>query len=336
MTTPKQAKPLFFLLVGLTLLLLVAHVGIGSYAWYRPWETLVEIFRGPGHQEDANTIIWQVRLPRAVVCLGIGASLGLVGSAFQALLRNPLADPFVMGASSGAAIGGVIASLLGFGLVGMTAGGFVTGIATLGLVFILATRRGVVETQSLLLSGIVIGTLFSSLLSVVLWASGSDASRILNWLVGNLSRTLWEQTYVLGVGLLICFPLLFLTARQLNAYALGETTASRLGVNVRRLRWTILAAGTALTSICVGIAGIIAFVGLAAPHMARTLVGVDWRRSMPASALCGASLLLISDLIAQRGLTMFGYMSVMNLPVGLVTSLLGAPSLLFLLRNSRL
>jgi iron complex transport system permease protein len=314
-----------------------------------PADVLHELFRGMRSGEAANTIVWQVRLPRALGCLLIGGILGAVGSAFQALFRNPLAEPYIVGVSSGAAVGGVLAIVLGLGqmLAGLMVPvlAFAAGLASLALVFAIARRHGVVEVTTLLLSGVVVGSLLSAMLSLILLAAGRDTNQVLRWLLGSTSPMDWNRLAMLAVALLAGGAALVLQTRRLNAFAFSEDTAQRLGVDTGRLKAAVLVVGTAMTAVAVGAAGIIGFLGLVAPHIARRLLGVDWRVSLAGSAIFGAILLLLSDIVAQRGvptvealLIAAGAMaerpvSVVDLPVGIVTALLGAPFLLVLLRR---
>ncbi len=296
-------------------------------------ELLGAIARGPGQSDNAGFIVWNLRLPRAALCLLAGALLGATGSAFQALLRNPLADPFVLGVSGGAAVGGSVALALGYasGLATIVPG-FAGGMLALALVYGLATRRGVIDVQSLILAGTVVGSLLSSILTLVLLGAGKDTTVVLRWLLGDASNGGWLQVALLLGALLIGLPMLVLQSRRLNALALGTDAARRLGADPVALTRVILFAGGLMTAATVGTVGIIGFLGLVAPHLSRRLLGVDWRWSLPGAALVGALLLVLADLIAQRLLPAFGKVG-MELPVGAVTSVLGAPTLLVLLKK---
>lgn len=327
------------LLGCVTALALVLHIGIGSYEWFTPAQVVGEILKGPqANSTPINSIIWDTRLPRAVMCLLVGGLLGVVGSAFQALLRNPLADPYIVGVSSGAAVGGAIAVVLGWGTalfgLGVDVSGFLTGMAALAFVYTIAKRRGVVDVRTLLLAGVVSGSLFSALLSLVLLSGGRDTNDVLRWLLGSTNLASWPKIAVLSVALVGGTVILFRQSRQLNAFAFGAGTAQRLGVDVPRLTRVILISGAAMTAVCVGAVGIIGFLGLVAPHIARRVMGVDWRWSLLGSLGFGAVLLLASDLFAQRGMSMLTHTVGMDIPVGIVTSVFGAPTLLFLLRKS--
>ncbi|MDR3689890.1 MAG: iron ABC transporter permease [Fimbriimonas sp.] len=327
------------ILTVLVLVALLVHVMVGGSENYLPWAVVAEIFRG--HLTDTqattiNTVVWAIRLPRALECVCVGGILGLVGSAFQAQLRNPLAEPYIVGVSSGAAIGGAIAMILGwdiwFGGLGSAALGFVTGMISLGIVYGLASRRGVVEVTTLLLAGVVVGSLMSSLLSLCLLLAGQDTNKVLQWLLGNMGTAQFGKDGVLFAVLVIGSVILVRQTRLLNAFAMGEEAASRMGVDVGRLRTIVLVVGTAMTATAVGAVGIVGFLGLVAPHISRRVLGVDWRYSLIGSGLIGSALLLAADLLAQRVGTLFGTV-VGDIPVGIVTAVIGAPSLLILIRK---
>jgi iron complex transport system permease protein len=305
------------------------HVSLGGSSQIGPVQILREIGAGDTGGGDAtNSIVWRIRLPRACAAGLVGALLASVGAAFQLLFRNPLAEPYVLGVSSGAALGGSLAIVLGFsgtmmGL-GQTGMAFAGGLGSLFLVLAFGKKA---RMETTLLAGVVIGSMLSALLSMILLLSGQDSNVLLRWLLGSTSPMFWERVAVLAIVLAIGLVLLMRTGRLLNAFALGESTAARLGVDVRSLRMQVLIVGSAMTAAAVGTVGIIPFVGLAAPHAARKLLGPDARWNLPASALCGASLLLLADVLAQR------LRPGMEIPLGAVTAFLGAPALLFLLRS---
>jgi iron complex transport system permease protein len=326
------------LLGALVLILLLAHLCLFPYEDSTRGQILSEIFHGPSGKGGLNFVVWQLRLPRALECVFVGAILGAVGSAFQAQFRNPLADPYIVGVSSGAAVGGVLGFLLGLGEwlggLGACACGFVCGMLSLVLVVALARRRGVVDVTSLLLAGVVVGSLLSSVLSMALLCAGQDTNQVLSWLLGNMTTAMWNKVALLATVSVFGTTLLVRQSRRMNALALGEEEARRLGVDANRLRNVILMVGTAMTAAAVGAVGIIGFLGLVAPHIARRVIGVDWRWSLPASALVGSSILIAADLIAQRGPSSLLHSPGLEIPVGIVTALLGAPTLLYLLRRA--
>ncbi|HWA82230.1 MAG TPA: iron ABC transporter permease [Fimbriimonadaceae bacterium] len=341
--SPKAARAITFGLIAITLLAFLLHVGYGSTAMLSPIDVAREILSGPNGATRANDVVWQVRLERGIACLLIGGILGAVGSAFQALFRNPLADPYIVGVSSGAAIGGVLVEM--GGLTGFLGGlsqdmaAFAGGILSLGLVMALAGKRGGTNVVTLLLAGVVVGSMLAALLSLAILAAGQDTNHLLRWLMGSTSEARWPSLALLAVALVVGGFLLVRQARALNAFAIGEETARRLGVNTRRLKATVLVTGTAMTAFAVGTAGIIAFLGLVAPHISRGLLGTDWRRSLAGSILVGSGLMLIADALTQRAIPAatqaFGFTPVVDLPVGVVTAIIGAPTLLVVLRRTR-
>ena len=321
------------------ILAFVIHVGVGSSAWYTPAEVIRQIFRGVQENDMANDIIWKQRLPRGIEAALVGAILGAAGAALQTLFRNQLAEPYVVGSSSGAAVGATIVAVENythhwsdrFGMnmiiLGMPLAGFFTGLATLWLVIALAKRRGVVETPTLLLAGIVVSTMLSSLISYMILCSGQDQRVVLRWILGEFDTPFWNQIMLIGLVFVISYFFLHRSTQKLNAMSLGEEGAKALGVDPVRTRRTILICVSAMTSVSVGAVGIVGFVGLVAPHIARRIVGPDLRLTLPLSALSGSMLLLFADAIAQRGREGGGY------PVGIITAIVGAPVLLFLIKK---
>lgn len=311
------------------LAVLLARIGSGT-TWIAPSDVLREIFQGDTG-ERLNVIVWRIRLPESLTCVLVGAILGMVGSAFQALFRNPLADPYIVGVSSGAAVGGAVALVAGIGAawagLGMMACAFGGGLFALLAVFQLARRRGVVDVTALLLAGVVLGALLSAVLMLVLLASGRDTNQVLRWLMGSTSPAHWNRVALLAGALAVGGLALVRETRALNAFAVEETSAQRLGVDTEHLKRTVLLAGTAMTAVAVGSVGIIGFLGLVSPHIARRLTGVDWRWSMMASGLVGAALLAAADIVARRA-------TPDGIPVGIVTALLGAPFLIVLMRRA--
>lgn len=325
-------------LLGCVVFALLVHLNVGSHEWYAPWQVAGELLRG--HLQDSdhpfNNIIWTIRLPRVLECVTVGGILGAVGSAFQAQLRNPLAEPYVVGVSSGAAVGSAIAMVCGFeawcGGLGASFCGFATGMIALGIVYFLANRRGVVDVSTLLLAGVIVGALLSSVLSLTILLAGQNSNRVLEALLGSMSTASFEKDAVLGIAFIVGSVVLVRQTRLLNAFAMGEESAARMGVDVPKLRAIVLITGTAMTAAAVGAVGVIGFLGLVAPHISRRLLGVDWRYSLIGSGLIGSALLIVADLIAQRIGSLFS-MAITEVPVGIVTAVIGAPSLLILIRK---
>lgn len=300
----------------------------GSFGFTEMWGAL---FSGPG-ESPAQTVFWNLRMPRFAAAILVGAGLGVVGAAFQALFRNPLADPYILGVSSGAAVGGALATLLPTALFlgGLTP--FVAAFATaaLGMLAVIGMARrvaGRVQLASLLLAGVAVGSFLWAAVTLVLVLSGQDSNRVLFWLLGSFASMDWGRVAILAIVTVVGYLQLARLSRQLTIFMAGEESALRLGVETERLKWATLLTGTAITAVAVSAVGIIGFVGLFVPHIARRLFGPDLRRLLPASALIGAMGMAAADLIAQRAL------GGQEMNVGVVTALVGAPFLVVLIKN---
>jgi iron complex transport system permease protein len=276
-------------------------------------------------------IVLSVRLPRIIFAGIVGAALSLGGVVFQALLRNPLADPYVLGISGGSALGAIIGILIGASsfYLGVPLLAFFGALATVFLVFVMSGgTRGPLLDNSLLLSGVVVNAFFSAAILFFLSIVNSmELHSITFWLMGDLSRASLKEIYVAAVCLLIGFIVLYWQARKLNLIVQGDETALQLGVNVKNTRQWILIVTSLITSVAVSLAGIIGFVGIMVPHMMRLVFGSDHRLLMPVVALFGASFLVAADTVARVVL------APAELPVGVITALCGAPYFIFLLKR---
>lgn len=279
-----------------------------------------------------DAIIWELRLPRVLTALGVGAGLALSGTVMQALTRNPLADPYLLGLSSGAALGAALFLLAGLTLL-MPLGAFLGSLAALALALLVAGLLGGATPTRAILSGISISALASAATSfLIFWSATGDSYReILAWLMGTLSGSLWNDAGLVGLALLVCAPIILFSGRALDAFAFGDNAAAALGIDVSRLRWLLLGATALLTGVMVAAGGAIGFVGLVVPHAARLAVGSQHRRLLPHAMLVGAIFMLWADTAAR---TLF---DPRELPVGIITALVGAPIfLLILLRYRRI
>ena len=277
-----------------------------------------------------DAIVWDLRMPRVIAAMGVGAGLALAGAVMQALTRNPLADPYLLGLSSGAALGAVTLVVMGFALL-VPLGAFVGSLAALGLALLIAQLLGGATPVRAILAGISISALASAMTSfIIFWSATGDSYReILSWLMGSLSGSGWVDAGLVAASLLVCAPVMLISARGLDAFAFGEKSAASLGVDVVRLRWTLLGASALLTGVMVAIGGAIGFVGLVVPHAVRLAVGSRHGRLLPLSMLVGAIFMLWADTMAR---TLF---DPRELPVGIVTALVGAPAFLLILMRFR-
>jgi iron complex transport system permease protein len=290
----------------------------------------------------AETIIFDLRLPRVLTAMLVGGGLAMAGTVFQALLRNPLADPYVIGTAAGASFGaalGIAAPLmlpvlaigagtswLGLGIVQLFA--FGGGLATVLLVYAVARSAGRVQVISLLLTGYAISAVLAAAVAMLMFISGNALRAIFGWLMGSLANAGWMGLAFATPLMLVSFILLLARWRRLNVLMLGDAQAASLGVDVEREKLLLTMLATLATSAAVAISGTIGFVGLVVPHLLRLVIGPDHRLLLPASLLMGASLLVVADLGARLVLG--------GIPVGILTALIGAPFFLWLLRRSQL
>ncbi|MDF5752795.1 iron ABC transporter permease [Spongiactinospora sp. TRM90649] len=277
-------------------------------------------------------IVWDFRLPRALLALLVGAGLALVGAVLQALVRNPLADPFLLGVSSGASLGAVLVLVLGASALGglsLSAAAFAGSLIALALVYALAQRSGRITPARLVLAGVALAYLFQAVYSFVLQQaqSGRAAQQVLFWLMGSLGGARWEMLPLPAAVLAAGLVYLLLQHRPLNALAAGEETAISLGVHVHRFRLSLFVLTSLLVGVLVATSGAIAFVGLIVPHAARLLVGADHRRVLPVTALLGAAFLQLVDVAART------VNAPQELALSIVTAVVGVPFFLWLLRR---
>ena len=298
-----------------------------------------------------DRIVWEFRLPRALLGAVVGAALAVAGAVLQAVVRNPLADPFVFGVSSGASVAAVAALTLTGGLAGSASGvaagaaappggaalvsvplaAFLGALATTLVVYLLAQQRGRTTPARLVLAGVAVSYLLSSVTSyLVLRASGpgQGVSAVLTWLSGSLGTATWSDLGLPAVAVVLATAGLVAVARVLNAFLTGDETAASLGIDVGRARTALFVVTAVLVGVVVAVSGAIGFVGLVVPHAVRSLVGSDHRWVLPLSAVAGALLLVASDIAARL------LLAPSELPVGLVTAVVGAPFFLWLLHRS--
>jgi len=327
-------RPVYITLLRVTLVLAPVLLGsvllgltIGSSgAFGEAWGVLL------GRSESDATlevIIWQLRWPRVVLAATVGASLALGGLVFQALLRNPLAEPYILGVSGGSAVGAILGILAGFSFFpGLALSSFAGSLAVLLLVLLLSGRKEG-NSDSLLLGGVMVNAFCGAIIMFLISISQSgQMHKIIFWLMGDLSAAGAENLPLL-LGVLPCFVLIYLLAQPLNLLLTGQDSAAAMGVNVKIVMLVLLVTTSLMVSLTVCQSGLIGFVGLTIPHVLRLTIGPDHRILVPASILTGASYLVVCDLLA-RSLPSQGEMS-----VGIVTALIGAPLFITLLWKGR-
>jgi len=289
----------------------------------------------PVPQGISKSIILSVRLPRILCVALIGASLSLCGAAMQGLLRNPLADGSTLGVSAGASLGAVLALAFGVSIPFLPYGGtmgmaMLFAFLSLSLILFLAyTLDRSLSTNSIILIGVIFSMFVSSLMSLVIAFSGEQLKSITFWTMGSMSSSNYTYAAILAFALAICASIVLHYARELNAFAVGEDNARHIGVNVRKVKLIILITISILIGVCVSIGGTIGFVGLVVPHMARMITGPNHKRLLPASLFFGAIFLLLADLVGRT------LLSPIELPIGVVTSLVGSVMFVIIFYRTR-
>ncbi len=312
---------------------LVAAASVGS-VWVGPGALLSAVgdgVRGQVHG-TVDTIVWQLRVPRVLLAALVGAALALAGATFQGVFRNPLADPYLLGAASGAGFGASAVLVLAGSVpwltrLGVPGAAFVCALATVGAVMLLARRDGALPVVSLILAGVVLGSSLSAGTSFLMLAARDRAAGILSWLLGSFAFASWERILTVVPLFVPAAAVLLLAGRALDVMQLGEESAAQLGVPVERVRLALLVAATLATAAAVAVAGVIGFVGLVVPHAVRLAFGPRHVRLLPLAAVWGAIFLVLADLFARTVL------APAELPVGIVTALVGGPFFLLLLRR---
>ncbi|MDI3535191.1 MAG: cobalamin transport system permease protein [Thermosediminibacterales bacterium] len=281
-----------------------------------------------------ETIIWLIRLPRVVLAALVGASLAVAGAVFQGLFRNPMADPYIIGVSSGASLGAAVAivfsvdiNILGLSAVPLLA--FIGALLTLIVVYRLSKVGGNVAVLTLLLAGIAVSSLLSAAVSLLMFLGGEKLHQLIFWLMGGFSGRQWNYVKMGIPYFFLGSAAVFFYARDLNAMLLGEEPAQHLGIDVENVKKILLVGASLLTAAAVSCGGVIGFIGLIIPHIVRIMIGPDHRILLPAVAFIGAISLVAADAIARTVL------APMEIPVGIITTLCGGPFFIYLLRQRK-
>jgi len=306
---------------AITLLIISIWCGIAIGSVHIP----LEVLWNKAADETAANILWKIRLPRVLLAGLVGASLAIAGAAFQGLLKNPLADPYTLGVSSGASVGAVMTIFFSISIpvVGLYALPTFSMIgAVLTMVAVMSFARMVdrsLKMETLILTGVIFSSFLGSLISLMIALSGEELRQVIGWLLGSVSMRGWPFVQMIIPFVIIGSIILWTQRRELNVLLYGEERAKHLGVNVKRSKYLILVGGSMLTGAAVAVSGTIGFVGLVVPHMTRMIWGSDHRHLLPLSFLNGATLLIICDLIART------IIMPRELPIGVITAFIGAP-----------
>ncbi|MBI1941339.1 MAG: iron ABC transporter permease [Acidobacteria bacterium] len=321
------------LVIVLVLAGCLAVVGLIALAFGGAHLSLGEVWaglRGESSPAGAAVIVQQIRMPRVLLAMLVGAALAVSGTALQALLRNPLADPYVLGISSGAALGAIVALWIG-GRVAAASPlvAFVGAFVTTAWVYTLGRRAGRLASYTLLLAGVITASFLSAVILFVLtMLSTRDVRGVAFWLMGDLSVVTESHLRILLPVVIAGIVALYIFAKDMNVLLLGEEEAAHLGVNVKRVETAIYLLASLLTGVAVAVSGAIGYLGLLVPHLGRMIVGSDHRTLLPTAALGGAIVLVISDTLART------VVAPAELPVGAVTAVAGAPVFIYLLRRT--
>jgi iron complex transport system permease protein len=326
--TRRNVLALTLVLVGALLVVGLGALALGGVhlSWREVWSGLT----GGASSPEARVIVREIRLPRVLLAMLVGAALAVSGTALQALLRNPLADPYVLGISSGAALGAIIALWVGGRLAAASPlVAFAGALVTMAWVYLLGRRAGRLASYTLVLAGVITASFLSAVILFVLTLlSTRDVRGIAFWLMGDLSVVTETQLRILLPVVVLGILTLYTFAKDLNVLLLGEEEAAHLGVNVARVQTAVYLLASLLTGVAVSVSGAIGYLGLLVPHLGRMVVGNDHRTLLPTAALGGAIVLTLSDTLART------VVAPAELPVGAVTALAGAPVFIYLLRRT--
>jgi iron complex transport system permease protein len=330
------------LLVSLVLLLLALLFSVGIGSVMIPPLTLVRMLlaKVPGlpiqsdWPETFNAILFQIRLPHVLLVAMTGAALAGSGAAYQGLFRNPLADPYLIGVASGAGLGAVVAMALHWpsellGMYTIPAAAFLGALLAVAIVSLLAYTGSAMPTTTLILAGVAVSSFATALTSFLMLRSQGELRRAIVWLLGGATTSGWDPVWVTLPYVVLGLGVLLTCGHALNVLQFGEEQAQQLGLAVQRSRVLVIVGASLATAVAISFAGIIGFIGLIVPHVARMLWGPDYRRLIPLSILGGATTLLVADVIARR------ILAPQELPLGVVTALAGAPFFLWVLRRAQ-
>lgn len=326
MKTKPYLSSFLFLLLALILSLAIGSVFISPK---EIWQVIL------GHGSDTFTsILWKIRLPRTILIALTGAALGGSGATYQGLFRNPLADPFLIGVASGAGLGAVIAMSIKWpysfwGLMAIPMSAFIAALLTVFIVYSLARVGNTIPTTNLILAGVAFSSFATSLTSFLMLRSTGEVRRALGWLLGGASQSGWTAILAIMPYLLIGIGILVFSGHALNLLQFGDEQAQQLGLNVTRTKRILLTASSLATAAAVAFSGIIGFIGLIVPHLIRLWFGPDYRRLLPLSILGGATALLVCDVVSRV------IIAPQEIPVGIITALVGAPFFLWVLKNAK-
>ncbi|GLC88438.1 FecCD family ABC transporter permease [Lysinibacillus piscis] len=323
------------LLIVMTVAIMVGSVGLTPLT---VWQILLDKIGVDLGQKVGNAqqiIIWEIRMPRVLLAAIVGAALAISGAAIQAIVRNSIADPYILGVSSGASVGATLVILVGaFSFLGMYAlsiSAFIFALLSIVIVFGLARVQGRTSVIRLLLAGIAVSLVFSAITNFLLMMSKQQNAiqAVMHWMLGSLAGAKWMNIWIPALALVVVFIILLINYRQLNALLMGEEAATTLGIHLEKFRLFIIVAVSLLVGVVVAISGSIGFVGLIIPHIVRMFVGSNYKNVLPFSALAGAIFLVVADIVARI------VIAPQEMPIGIITALCGSPFFIWMLRKQK-
>ncbi|MGC9126674.1 MAG: FecCD family ABC transporter permease [Thermoplasmata archaeon] len=324
-------KSRILLVISIIIFFLSIIFSLGTGAVSIPFTTVLNRLIDPGN--DVNSlIIWQLRMPRILLAALVGASLTVSGAVMQGLFRNPLADPYVTGTASGAALGATLSMFLGLfylSIFFLPLFAFIGAFATTLVVLFISGISGGAKSENMLLAGIGVSIFLSAFVSLLLYLLGKDLLTVFYWLMGSFSGASWVYVYIMLIVSVPTIAIIGVMAMDLDPMMLGEDHAYSLGIDVKKIRIIFFVLSSLITGLSVAFSGIIGFVGLVIPHIVRILIGPKNRHLIASSIFIGASYMVIADTISRS------FSIIMELPVGIVTSMIGVPVFLFLLVKQR-
>jgi iron complex transport system permease protein len=334
---PPHRLPLPAVLLACTALLLasmVLGIAIGSVpvSPRAVLQVIADHLAGHPRYSVADAIVWEIRLPRVLLAALVGATLATAGTVVQVLVRNALADPYLLGVSSGASVGATAVLLFGafawLGAWAVSAGSVLGALGAMGVVFLVSRQGRALSPTQLILCGVVLSALFESVTSFLIFRGNPQATQaVLFWLLGSFGLATWQQLPIPAIVLAVAMAYLLAQGRSLNALALGAGSAAALGVDLHRMRRNLFIATSLMAGAAVAVSGVIGFVGLVVPHIVRLVVGSEHRRVLPTAMLFGAAFMVLGDLLARV------IVAPQEMPIGVITAFIGAPLLLALIRR---
>lgn len=323
-----------FACLGFLLVVMTLGIGIGSVSLSpgAVWQVVIDHLSGHPENSVADSIVWEIRFPRVLLAAVVGAALTTAGAVVQVLVRNSLADPFLLGVSSGASVGATAVLLMGafasLGVWAISVGSILGALVAMAAVFLISRKGHQLAPTQLILCGVVMSALFESVTSFLIFRGNPQATQsVLFWLLGSFGLASWNQIPIPAIVLAAAMVYLLSQGRNLNALAMGSAAAASLGVDVPRMRRNLFVVCSLMAGTAVAVSGVIGFVGLVVPHIVRLVVGPDHRRVLPVGVLFGASFMVLGDLLART------IVSPQEMPIGVITAFIGAPMLIFLVRT---